>query len=135
MNFSRPATPQRLGMIEALVPIVVLVGLVGLSFYLYGDAGIFGPNQVALTFAAMVAVFIGCRRGHSLEALREGLRRCVWLCRYACRGLRKLRIFIWRKAWSRSCGIRAQKTHRFDGGGNRCVFGVLELRRRVFATA
>lgn len=71
MNFSRPATPQRLGMIEALVPIVVLVGLVGLSFHLYGDAGIFGPNQVALAFAAMVAVFIGWRRGHSLEALRE----------------------------------------------------------------
>lgn len=71
MKRRRPTTPQRLTMVEAAIPIVVLIGLVGLSFHLYGDAGIMGPNQVALAVAAMVAVLVGWLRGHSLEALRD----------------------------------------------------------------
>jgi NhaC family Na+:H+ antiporter len=65
----RPDSPQPLGLIEALVPIVSLVVLVGLSYYLFGDAGAGGPNQVALVVATMIAVFIGWRRGHSLHSL------------------------------------------------------------------
>ena len=45
--------------------------LIGLSFYLFGDAGAKGPNQVALVLATMVAVVIGRRAGHTLESLRE----------------------------------------------------------------
>ena len=67
----RPQTPEPLSVFEALVPITSLVALVGLSFYLFGDAGAVGPNQVALVVATMVAVFIAWRRGHSLEALRD----------------------------------------------------------------
>jgi len=56
---------------EAIVPIVSLVLLVSLSFYLFGDAGALGPNQVALVVATMIAVFVGWRRGYTLESLRE----------------------------------------------------------------
>lgn len=63
--------PERLSLTEAIIPVAALVLLVALSFYLFGDAGALGPNQVALTVATMVAVFIGWRRGHSLESLRE----------------------------------------------------------------
>jgi citrate lyase beta subunit len=35
-------------MAEAAIPIVALIVLVGLSFYLFGDEGAKGPNQVAL---------------------------------------------------------------------------------------
>jgi NhaC family Na+:H+ antiporter len=45
--------------------------LIAISYYLFGDQGASGPNQVALTVATMIAVFIGWRRGHTLEALRE----------------------------------------------------------------
>jgi NhaC family Na+:H+ antiporter len=65
----RPDTPQPLTLTEAIIPVASLILLVALSFYLFGDAGAGGPNQVALTVAAMIAVFIGWRRGHKLQDL------------------------------------------------------------------
>src|SRR5215470_19461497 len=70
-RMATPDTPQPLMLFEAIVPVASLIVLVGLSFYLFGDAGALGPNQVALTVATMIAVFIGWRRGHSLDSLRE----------------------------------------------------------------
>ena len=71
MNTPSPSPPPPLTLAEAATPVVSLIFLVALSFYLFGDEGAFGPNQVALTFAAMIAVFVGWRRGHTLDALRE----------------------------------------------------------------
>jgi Na+:H+ antiporter, NhaC family len=68
---NRSQEPGPLSLTEAIVPVASLIGLVGLSFYLFGDAGAFGPNQVALVVATMIAVFVGWRRGHTLESLRE----------------------------------------------------------------
>ena len=68
---TRPESPEPLTLGEAIIPIAGLILLVALSFYLFGDAGALGPNQVALTVATMIAVFIGWRRGHSLDSLRE----------------------------------------------------------------
>lgn len=56
-------------MLEATIPVVSLILLVGMAYFLFGDAGALGPNQVALTIATMIGVFIGWRRGHSLESL------------------------------------------------------------------
>ena len=56
-------------MLEATIPVVSLILLVGMAYFLFGDAGALGPNQVALTVATMIGVFIGWRRGHSLESL------------------------------------------------------------------
>jgi NhaC family Na+:H+ antiporter len=66
-----PKTPKPLTLTEALIPIASLIILVAISYYLFGDGGAFGPNQVALVVATMVAVFIAWRRGHTLEALRQ----------------------------------------------------------------
>ncbi|KAB7649110.1 Na+/H+ antiporter NhaC family protein [Polymorphobacter fuscus] len=66
---ARPVTPQPLTMVEAAIPVVALIVLVALAYFLFGDAGALGPNQVALTVATMIAVFIGWRRGHSLDSL------------------------------------------------------------------
>lgn len=56
-------------LVEAAIPIASLIVLVALSFYLFGDAGASGPNQVALVVAAMIAVLVAKRRGYSLEEL------------------------------------------------------------------
>lgn len=73
----RPANPQPLTMLEAAIPIVSLIILVALAYFLFGDAGALGPNQLALTVAAMIAVFIGWRRGHSLESLGKAAKDSV----------------------------------------------------------
>jgi len=52
-------TPQPLTLFEAIIPIASLIVLVALSYYLFGDAGALGPNQVALVLATMIAVFVG----------------------------------------------------------------------------
>ena len=68
---SRPDKPQPLTLTEALVAVASLIGLVALSFFLFGDAGASGPNQVALTVATMIVAFMGWRRGHTLDSLRD----------------------------------------------------------------
>ncbi|MFC0691382.1 Na+/H+ antiporter NhaC [Paraburkholderia humisilvae] len=70
-------SPQPVTMFEALIPVAALVLLVGLSYYLFGDGGSNGPNQVALVVATMIAVFIGWRRGHSLKSLGEAASASV----------------------------------------------------------
>jgi NhaC family Na+:H+ antiporter len=61
---TRPPT-----LVEAIVPIAGLMLLVAASYYLFGDASISGPTQVALVFATLIGVFVGRRCGHTLEAL------------------------------------------------------------------
>jgi NhaC family Na+:H+ antiporter len=73
----QPDQPQALSLTEAIVPVASLVLLVALSYYLFGDAGATGPNQVALVVATMIAVFIGWRRGHPLSALGEAAASSV----------------------------------------------------------
>jgi NhaC family Na+:H+ antiporter len=71
------AEPQPLSLVEAILPVASLIVLVALSYFLFGDAGAAGPNQVALVFATMIAVFIGWRRGHRLDALRDAATSSV----------------------------------------------------------
>ena len=62
---------------EAVAPIIILIALVGLSYVLFGDAGSAGPNQVALSVATMIAVFLARRRGYSLACLGEAASASV----------------------------------------------------------
>jgi NhaC family Na+:H+ antiporter len=71
MDEASPSPARPLTLTEAAIPIVALVVLVGLSFFLFGDAGAKGPNQVALVLAAMVALVIGRRAGYSNDQLRD----------------------------------------------------------------
>jgi NhaC family Na+:H+ antiporter len=63
--------PEQLTLTEAIMPVASLIVLVALSYFLFGDAGALGPNQVALTVATMIAAYIGWRRGHTLDSLRD----------------------------------------------------------------
>jgi Na+:H+ antiporter, NhaC family len=65
----RPESPATLGFGAALLPVATLVGLLALSFYLFGDSAALGPNQIALVFSALVAMYIAWRHGHTVEAL------------------------------------------------------------------
>ncbi|MFD2250315.1 NhaC family Na+:H+ antiporter [Pseudochelatococcus lubricantis] len=77
MDENISAVPRSPTLFEALVPVAALVVLVGLSFFLFGDAGVEGPNQVALTLAALVAALMAVGRGHRLEAMTEAATASV----------------------------------------------------------
>lgn len=62
-------TPS-LGM--ALLPVLALVILLGLAYYLYGDGAAAGPNQIALLFCVLVAFWVGDRLGYTAQELGEG---------------------------------------------------------------
>jgi Na+:H+ antiporter, NhaC family len=67
----RPDAPVPLGLAAALVPVVALVVLLGLSFFLFGDTAASGPNQVALVFCSILAIAVAWRHGHSIDDLRD----------------------------------------------------------------
>jgi NhaC family Na+:H+ antiporter len=68
---TRPQQPESLSLGGSLGAVASLIGLVALSYVLFGDAGAQGPSQVALTVAAMIVVVMAWRRGHSLDSMRE----------------------------------------------------------------
>lgn len=56
-----------------MLPILVLIGLLASSVYLYGDGSSSGPNQLALIFAAMIGALLGWRNGYSWKEMQQGI--------------------------------------------------------------
>lgn len=71
MLLARPNKPEPLGLLAALVPVAALIALLGLSFFLFGEAAAGGANQIALVFCSVVAIYVAWRHGHSVEELRD----------------------------------------------------------------
>lgn len=69
MTNSSVKTPS---LLLAFVPIIFLVGLLGLNMTLFDDpTG--GPNQIALLIAAAVTIVIGIQLGYSWERMQDGM--------------------------------------------------------------
>lgn len=67
-------TPSRSpSLLDALLPIGVLVVLLSLSVYLYGDSSSSGPNQIALMSAALVAGLVGLKNGLKWAEIEDGI--------------------------------------------------------------
>jgi len=58
---------------QALVPVLVLVGLLAASVAIYGDSSSSGPNQIALILAAGVGTLVGLRLGFSWKEIEAGI--------------------------------------------------------------
>ncbi len=61
------SVPRPPSALEALIPVVMLVGLIFLGIVLYGGDMVAGPVQVALIFCAIVAGLIGVKNGQAME--------------------------------------------------------------------
>lgn len=61
------------GLGESLIPVLVLIGLLSASVYLFGDGSSSGPNQLALILAGMVGALLGWRNGYSWAELQKGI--------------------------------------------------------------
>lgn len=63
---TRPPT-----LLDALIPLVALVGLIGGSLLLFGLDALDGPIQVALVLCSMVAALVALKNGHSWAAVQR----------------------------------------------------------------
>ncbi|MBL4862640.1 MAG: sodium:proton antiporter, partial [Crocinitomicaceae bacterium] len=59
--------------IVALLPIIVLIGLLVLNVQIYADDATYGPNQIALLIAAATAALIGRILGFRWDDLQRGI--------------------------------------------------------------
>jgi len=64
-------------LVDALVPLVVLAALISGAVYLFGDAAMDGPLQVALIFAALTAALVVLKNGHSWDEVAAAGRKGV----------------------------------------------------------
>jgi NhaC family Na+:H+ antiporter len=58
---------------QALLPVAVLICLLSLSVFLFGEDASYGPNQIALCFGAAVAAMIGWRNGQTWSDIEESI--------------------------------------------------------------
>jgi len=63
--------PPSLG--QSLIPVLVLIGLLAASVYLFGDGSSGGPNQIALILAAGVGIIIGITNGYTWKEIERGI--------------------------------------------------------------
>ena len=59
-------------LVDALIPVVLLIAMLAGTVYVFGLDS-FGPNQVALFFAAAVAALIGIKNGLSWKEVEQGM--------------------------------------------------------------
>ncbi len=60
-------------LIEALIPIILLIVLLTLNVRFFGDDTLSGANQIALILSATVAGLIAVRLGHKWKAVRKSI--------------------------------------------------------------
>ncbi len=62
---------------HALIPIIVLVALLMLNVFFYGDMATSGANQIALILAAMAAVFVGFSLKIPFDYMLKGVIKSI----------------------------------------------------------
>lgn len=61
----------------ALLPIIVLVGMLALNVKIYGEDATYGSNQIALLMAAAVAAVIGFRLKYKWDDMQKGIVKSI----------------------------------------------------------
>ena len=67
----RPQEPRPPSLLDALLPVLVLIALLALTIVLFGVDTANGPLQVALLLAAAFACLIALKNGHTIVQIRE----------------------------------------------------------------
>ncbi|GAB3017104.1 Na+/H+ antiporter NhaC [Bowmanella dokdonensis] len=67
------SNPRQPSLLDAFIPIAILVVLLSSSVILFADDSSYGPNQIALLLAMGVAAIIGLKNGYSWKQIEEGI--------------------------------------------------------------
>jgi NhaC family Na+:H+ antiporter len=65
--------PKEASLLDALIPVVSLVIMLGLSVYLFGSDSSSGPNQIVLTLGAAIAAIVAIQNGHQWHDLLDAI--------------------------------------------------------------
>ncbi|NOX67656.1 MAG: Na+/H+ antiporter NhaC [Gammaproteobacteria bacterium] len=65
--------PKESNLLDALIPVVSLVMMLGLSVYLFGSDSSSGPNQIVLTLGAAIASIVAIQNGHRWKDILESI--------------------------------------------------------------
>ncbi|WP_341504089.1 Na+/H+ antiporter NhaC [Gallaecimonas sp. GXIMD4217] len=60
-------------LVDALIPVLMLIGLLAAAVTLYGDNSSYGPNQIALLLSAGVAAIIALKNGYKWQVIEKGI--------------------------------------------------------------
>ena len=60
-------------LIDAIIPIIVLIIMLSVSVYLYGDNSSYGANQIALILSASIGAIIAIKNGYSWKEVESGI--------------------------------------------------------------
>ncbi len=71
--------PKEASLLDALVPIILLVVLLSCSVFLYGSDSSYGPNQIALLFAMFIAASVGLKNGYTWKEIEQGIVKGISL--------------------------------------------------------
>ena len=64
-------------LLEALIPLIILIALLSFNVVIYNDTATSGPNQIALIIGAVVAALIGGRLGYTWKQLQNGMVKSI----------------------------------------------------------
>lgn len=64
-------------LIEAIIPIALLIGMLTINVIIYGSDSSYGSNQIALLSSAAVAALIAIRAGRRWSELQEGIIKSI----------------------------------------------------------
>lgn len=68
---------SRMSLSSALIPVGALIGMLALSYYLFGDGASSGPNQIALLFCSLIAAFVAVLHGYNMDELKDAVVESV----------------------------------------------------------
>ncbi|MTI30517.1 Na+/H+ antiporter NhaC [Xanthovirga aplysinae] len=64
-------------LVEALIPVVFLIGLLIVNVQVFGDEALSGSNQIVLILSAAIAVLVAIRMGAKWEDLQDGIIKSI----------------------------------------------------------
>ncbi|GAA0369179.1 Na+/H+ antiporter NhaC [Bowmanella denitrificans] len=76
---SRMSQPRQPSLLQALIPIALLLLLLFLAVFYFGDNSSSGPNQIALLLCAGVATLIGRYNGHAGKQIEQAIVKGISL--------------------------------------------------------
>lgn len=84
INNSRSSQLKEPSILDAMIPIVLLVVMMFSAVLLFGEDSSYGPNQIALLIGMFLAAAIGLKNGHSWKDIEKGMVKGISMSLGAC---------------------------------------------------